>query len=74
MIILSSRYITIYQYDEKNHTILRQIIFGLNPKYCKMINDTAVSFEVLASILHQDKARFGIKVDNNFVKSQTTKE
>ncbi len=39
-----------------------------------MLNDTAVSFNVLASIFHQDKARFGIKVDNNFVKSQTTKE
>ena len=73
-VTLSSKYLTIYQYDEKNHTTQRQTIPGSNPKYCKMLNDTAVSFEVLASILHQDNARFGIRVDNDFVKSQITKE
>ncbi len=73
-IILLSRDLTIYQYDEKNHTIPRQTISGLNPNYCKMLNDTAVSFKVLTSIFHQDNAKFGIRVDNNFVKSQITKE
>src|SRR6266542_3437899 len=73
-VILSSRYLTIYQYDGKNYTTPRQTISGLNPKYCKMINDTAISFNVLASILHQNNARFGIKVDNDFVKSKATKE
>ena len=39
-----------------------------------MLNDTAVSFDILTSIFHQDNARFSIKVDNNFVKSKATKE
>ena len=39
-----------------------------------MLNDTAVSFKVLTSIFHQDNAKFGIRVDNSFIKSQATKE
>src|ERR1044072_19527 len=39
-----------------------------------MFNDTAVKFRFLASIFHQDNSKFDIKVDNDFVKSQDTKE
>ncbi|CAG8657932.1 12296_t:CDS:2, partial [Funneliformis caledonium] len=72
-VILSTGKLTIYQYDEKDNLILRQIISGQNYDYCNVLNDT-VSIKILPSTFHKGYAKFGVRVDNNFVKSRKTKE
>ena len=47
---------------------------GQDLNYCQSINDTTISIIVLSSAFHNINANFGIKVDNNFVKSKISQE
>src|SRR3954454_22853575 len=73
-VTLSTGNLTIYQYDENDNIVLRQSNFGPDIRYVQMINDTTISVKALPSTFHKINAKFGIKVDNNFVKSQLTQE
>ncbi|PKC04909.1 hypothetical protein RhiirA5_486847 [Rhizophagus irregularis] len=68
-IALSSKNIIIYQYLDDNNAILRQIIPGQS-ELCQLINDTTISVKIFVSTLHQLNVKYGVKVENNFVKTQ----
>ncbi|CAG8677371.1 23170_t:CDS:10 [Rhizophagus irregularis] len=68
-IIPSSENIIIYQYLNDNNVILRQKIPGQSD-LCQLINDTTISVKIFVSTLHQLNVKYGVKVENNFVKTQ----
>src|SRR6266542_4073068 len=75
-IIPSTGNLIIYQYDENNDMVLKQLISGQDQNHCK-INNNTISIKVLSSIFHKVNATFGtfgIKVNKNFVKFQITQE
>ncbi|GES72586.1 hypothetical protein GLOIN_2v1769303 [Rhizophagus clarus] len=72
-IVLSSKNIIIYQYLNDDNVILRQKIPGQSG-LCQLINDTTISVKIFASTLHQLNVKYGIKVENNFIKIQFNDE
>ncbi|RIA84002.1 hypothetical protein C1645_859937 [Glomus cerebriforme] len=72
-IMTSNENIIIYQYLNDNDIILRQIIPGQS-EFCQLINETAISIKIFVSTLHQINAKYGIRVENNFVKIQFNEE
>ena len=70
LINLSSGNLTVYQYTNDNDIILRQVIPG---QLCTLINNT-VFVKLFASTLHQANVKYGVKMDNSFVISQSFNE
>ncbi|CAG8483196.1 13005_t:CDS:10 [Rhizophagus irregularis] len=53
--------------------ILRQRVSGRSD-HCRLFNETAVSIKIFVSALHQTNVKYGIKVDDDFVKLQSNEE
>ncbi|GBC17670.1 uncharacterized protein OCT59_003646 [Rhizophagus irregularis] len=64
--------ITLYQYLNDD-VILRQRVSGRSD-HCRLFNETAVSIKIFVSALHQTNVKYGIKVDDDFVKLQSNEE
>ncbi|RIB21543.1 hypothetical protein C2G38_2034299 [Gigaspora rosea] len=72
---LSSGNVSIYQTDNNNNDILRQIVSGKNTGFCSISdNGLTVTIKVLDSTFSKPNSMFYVKVDNNFVKSRAFKE
>ncbi|KAF0395551.1 hypothetical protein F8M41_010214 [Gigaspora margarita] len=72
---LSAGNVSIYQTDNNNNDILRQVVSGKNPNFCSISDDgLTVNIKVLDSTFSKPNSMFYVKVDNNFVKSRAFKE
>ena len=74
-IYLSSGNLTVYQYLNDTDIILRQVVPVGQSEFCELVNNNmAISVKLFASTLHQANAKYGVKVDSNFVISQQFNE
>ncbi|GES85070.1 hypothetical protein GLOIN_2v1769303 [Rhizophagus clarus] len=64
--------ITLYQYLDDD-IILRQRVSGRSD-LCRLFNETAVAIKIFVSALHQTNVKYGIEVDDDFVKLQSNEE
>ncbi|CAB4422419.1 unnamed protein product [Rhizophagus irregularis] len=71
-ILLSNGNLTIYQYLNES-IISRQSVSGIS-ELCKLVNDTAVYIKIFFSTLHQINVKYGIRIDNDFVKTSLNEE